>query len=66
MVAFDAPTPDGAEFVSSLQYTGKTGITTGHKHVSYFGLGSYTMTDPEMLKLAQDLDDWLDRARQII
>jgi hypothetical protein len=32
---------------------------------SHYGLGTYVMRDETMSKLAQDLDDWIDRARQV-
>ena len=33
---------------------------------SHYGLGVYTMRDDEIMRLAQDLDDWIDRARQVL
>lgn len=37
----------------------------GHKTVQHYGLGTVTFRDPELMRMAQDLDDWIDRVRQI-
>ena len=62
MIDAKAPVPDGATFTSGM--VGPNG--EGHKHVSYFGLGVSTIRDEELMRLAQDLDDWIDRARQVL
>jgi hypothetical protein len=36
---------------------------TWHVTVAHYGLGTYTYRCPDTLRLAQDLDDWIDRAR---
>lgn len=37
----------------------------GHLTLSAYGLGSYTWRDPVLLQLANDLDAWIDRVRQL-
>ena len=43
----------------------KDGEHVGHVTIAHYGLGVYTYRDEPTLKLAQDLDDWIDRARQV-
>ncbi|MCZ6868084.1 MAG: hypothetical protein O7G84_01110 [Gammaproteobacteria bacterium] len=31
---------------------------------AHYGIGTYTMSDPDIEKLAQQLDDWMDAAAQ--
>lgn len=38
----------------------------GHITVNHYGLGVTTYQDPTLLKLAQDLDDVIDRIRQVV
>lgn len=41
---------------------GKAGWAT----VSHYGMGMQTLADEETVKLAQDLDDWIDRAGRLL
>lgn len=34
-------------------------------HTNRYGPGVITMQDEELVKMAQDLDDWIDRVRQV-
>jgi hypothetical protein len=38
----------------------------GWATVSSYGMGMQALKDEALLKLAQDLDDWIDRARQVL
>jgi hypothetical protein len=38
---------------------------SGHMTVNAYGLGVYTYRDDELVRLAQDLDDLVDRIRQV-
>lgn len=38
----------------------------GWETVSHYGMGMQSLKEPALMKLAQDLDDWIDRARQVL
>ena len=40
-------------------------IPGGHITVSHFGVGVSVYKDADLMRLAQDLDDWIDRARSM-
>lgn len=41
------------------------GKCIGHTTTAHYGLGVNVFEDPELMKLAQDLDDVIDRIRQV-
>jgi hypothetical protein len=41
-------------------------IAGGTKTIAHYGMGMQVFADATLLKLAQDLDDWIDRARQVV
>lgn len=51
---------------SIAEITGKECTAPGWKTVSNYGMGVQMLKDEALLKLAQDLDDWIDRARQVL
>ena len=54
-------------FDAAVRATGSdpSDIVGGHMTVASFGMGMQTYYDDTLTKLAQDLDDWIDRARQV-
>lgn len=59
-VSLAAGEPLPTNFTSALMGPGG-----GHAHLENYGLGTYAVRDTELMKLAQDLDDFIDRLRQL-
>ena len=57
--------PLTAEDIESIKATTGREVSGGHKTIAHYGLGVQSYDDAALIKLAQDLDDWIDRARQV-
>ena len=56
---------DRPDVQDAMEAARGTRPTVGWVTVSHYGLGTYCYRDESLMRLAQDLDDWIDRVRQV-